>query len=430
MARPDDDLPEIEVVGGARETRTEVDVESVPSRSRRSRTPWIVGALVVALVTIAVVSSGRDEGSADDEATPSSTSTSRSTTSRAATTSRPTTTERDTGEYLSGSSAPVLRAPVNASVLLGDDEGRWRQLNLDTGWVTDIRELRGFDSYSAVPVTNGLVATTRSDLSFFSIPAAGPGALDKRLADFRVDTEDDEDHTTHQVLATGRPDRLWVLHEIWDSTGSYRSAATLVDLSGRPLTSVQPMAPWTSVANSLGVMFHAGGQAYLAHDAGVTGLGPGRVYAANGSYAALLTCDKGMSCRQTIMDLDTGETIIGGEVPGELAVDDRITMTQSEDGSIATVASPYGALGAEPWTRTLYMTRPDGRTLRSTIEGDRWSAPAWLPGDMGLLVIDGRGLVHISERDGRLAVHQIQMDLQSQMWQVLVVPHGPPRSDP
>lgn len=421
MARPDDELPEIEVVGGAREACTEVEVESVPSRSR---TPWMIAVAVAVAVLAAVgLSSQGDRTEPEEKAEPTTTSSTTEAPSTTSTSRRASTTTTPPGEYLTGSPAPVLGEPVNASLLLVGQGIVSRQVNLDTGWVTEVPELRRRDGWwEFVPVEDGIVLQTGSGPKYLTLPPIAPGALPERTqVDLGIEGLD-QFASYAGIVPSGRPDRLWRLTEPPTPDEPGRFTATLIDLTGSPLATVEAFAPWYRVGSSLGLLFDAGGHTYLASEEGVIPVGSGRIYAANDTFAAQVVCDAAFTCRQQIVDLVTGEIIADSEVPSSAIAEEALTMTQAPDGSIATQTNIVGPGSISPPSSYLYVLRPDGQSLR--IQTHLWSPPVWLPGDLGLLALDSRGVSHYVEEGGQLVEREIPGLLRENAASIVLIPHS------
>lgn len=404
MAR-DDDLPRIEVVDGQHHAHTERTVVSSGGDGRRW---WVIGVGLLAAVLVGAQLRSPDGG--EEEAAPPSTTTSvpPSTAGIA-----PTTTPADTeGRYLVDPPRALLGTPVEGTILLGSVEDGWAHLDPDTGWVEPVPAL-GRVEPEAVAAVSGGVVVTRPRVGGpvrLSLPVPEPGGSDTvHDRDFSPETEN-----LARVVAAlptgaaegpdGLTDRVWLVSAPVRPTGP-DLFASLVDLGGRLLARPFPLTSLPVHPTASGLVVNAGGRSFLLGPDGARDLGPGQAFASSRNHVGRVVCDAELACRQEIVDLGDGTVVVGAAVPTDAAVSASVTMAQADDGAIATLPTRIPAAGlttlaAVPST-DLLITRPDGWSMQLRITNPL-TAPVWLPGGRGLVVLTGLGLVHVTEADGAL----------------------------
>jgi hypothetical protein len=340
----------------------------------RRRTAFVVAGLVAVVGLGLVLGDGGDGGG--EEAAASTTTTRR----RATTTSTSSTTTLPAG--------PVLPVQTGASLLLANSSTTWTMLDLDTGTRSEV-EIQSRDPYSAVPVSGGIVAL-RGDRAEY-LPLLGPSAgVPVELG--RAD----------QVLASGRPDRVWLA--LFDDDGPFGSGgrAVLVDLSGDRIGGeLHAPAGYLQSATPSGLVFVAGGRIFVVDEDGVRLLGIGEILMSSGEALVLQSCDERARCGPVLIDTTTGAStsLAGMGTPFGISygfislADDRIAFA--------------GGGGGPEGPATITIADRSGRVLGSVPMLDLRGEPAWLPDGQGLVVPAGNGLVRISEQGGGLVAEPV-----------------------
>ena len=371
------------------------DVQHIEVGGDRTRR----GSLVALAVLLVVVVGGLLLGGGDDrrrsgtpqdgrEASSTLRRSSSSTTSSRAPTTAPTSTTVVLG--------PILPASSGAAVLIeSDSTGRWTWLDLGTGVLRSV-EVPTDEPYNVVAVRGGVVA--RRDGSAHYVPLPEGDVVDLGPAE--------------QILSAGRPDAVWLLRFGEGGTGGTAPTVRLAGLDGGVQASFAvPQMTYANGATNDGMIFTAGGRAYLARADGVHELGVGDPLSVAGPFVVLLTCDDRAECTPDVIDTRSGR---------------RRPARGSHDppaSDISALVSPTGAVAVARHQRDRGLSVYDasGRLL-----GD---APGYLADLTMQWLHDGSGLVAATQQlsivrpdgDGGLVRQPIRgVDLQPDV--VLVIP--------
>lgn len=389
MGRRDrDERPPVELWSPVDEPAQVERVELGGARSRGRRGGAVALAAVAALFAAGLLTQGGEEPEAAPSAQEERDNSPRdelkpdaagrpvtSTTVRRSTTTSTTTTTIPPG--------PVLGALTGGSTLLLADQGSWTWIDLDTG-ARGETTIRGIgDPYGIVPVRGGVVVLEVSGQATFRQVTDEVGQALGRA---------------DQVVPSGRPDRVWLVH--FDTSGN-RMVGRLVDLAGDEHLAVAVPGGWIQWGgHPTGLPFTVGGRTYFAGADGVRPLAGGELLGAVPGAVIVQACDDDARCRPHRVDLETGAVTPLGD-PSDVQ---GYFVVPGGAGDIAIVT--YGDVSSLSWYA------PDGRRL-GTVELPLLfhDGFAWLPGDLGLLVptagalsratLDGQGGV-VLERIGGL----------------------------
>lgn len=375
--------------------------------------------MVGALLLVGLVLGDRDEGTTGDSkeerdnrdraALKTTTTTAepadRSTTTRPAT----TTTTLPVG--------PVFGEPVGVSVILISTNGiTGTMVDLDTGARAEVR-LSSDDPYNSVPVRAGLVVVQQTEAMFVPLDPPSPAAVgadpqavdpveQREAAEAAAAAAAEEARSqpdpvrlgdADRVLSSGSPDSVWLIREFYEDPSQPGARAQLVDLTGRPLTDVvyvpvgYPMA-----ATEEGIVFTVGGRVYLAGERGVQPLMVGEVLDAAAGRIAVLTCDDEAVCTPEVRDLATGRSTRFESIHDPYQFGIGVTLSRS---------GALGLLSYQVGTYRLY--EPGGRELGSIDGISPQGEPAWLPGDLGVLVSGPAGVQWIAPTTDGLVSREV-----------------------
>lgn len=331
------------------------------------------------------------------------------------TTSRPSTTTTPLPV------GPVFGEPVGASVLLISTNGiTGTMVDLDTGARAEVR-LSSDDPYNSVPVRGGLALVQRTEAVFVPLDppsrtaaVGGPEAVDpvaqREAAEAAAAAAAEEARSqpdpvrlgdADRILSSGSPDSVWLIREFYEDPSQPGARAQLVDLTGQPLTEVvfvpvgYPMA-----ATEEGIVFTVGGRVYLAGEGGVQPLMVGEVLDAAAGRIAVLTCDDEAVCTPEVRDMATGRSTRFDSIHDPYQF--GIGVTLSSSGAL-------GVLSYQVGTYRLY--EPGGRELGSIDGISSQGEPAWLPGDLGVLVAGPAGVRWVAPtRDGLVSQEPLALE--------------------
>jgi hypothetical protein len=377
---PEGELQRIEVGGG---------------RSRR--VPAVAVVALAALVVAGLVLGGGDDDptSAPPQDRASSTTLERASTS----TTRPrssTTSSTSTTAVL----GPILPQATGGALVIPDQSSRWwTWLDLDSGMRREVDVRLGVDdAYSAVPVRGGLVLPRGGNAAFMPLPEGEP--VDLGPAD--------------QVVSAGLPDSVWLLRSGSGSglPGESGTVARLVGLDGSIRATVAvPQLSYAFGATAEGLIFSAGGRAYLAGPDGVEQLGVGEVLSVTDPYVALLTCDEEVRCAPELLDTRTGQRRSLPAIPYPYPY--GVSVLIAPDGRVAVIRYDQ--------VEELTVYAASGNVVGSA-EGSLANGNVrWLPGDSGLVTAQPLSIVRPDGAGGlvRVAIEGAD-DLRADL--VLVIP--------
>jgi hypothetical protein len=350
----------VEVWGA--EAPAEGDVQRIEIGAGRSRrVPAVALAAVAVLLVAGVVLGGGDDDPSGAPQEDSEASTTVERPSPSTTRPRPTTTSSTSTTVVLG---PILPEPAGAGLLLAGESGgtwRWTWLDLDTGLRRGV-ELRADDAYGAIPVRGGVVLP-RGGAAFFQPLPEGPLA---------------ELGSADQVIAAGLPDAVWLLRSGTNSglPAESGTSARLVGLDGSVRATVAvPQLSYAFGATSQGLVFTAGGRAYLARPDGVQQLAVGEVLSVADPYVVLYTCDEDAVCAPEVLDTGTGRRHSLPPIPSPYQYGTSAFVSSSGEVAVASYQQ-------QP-SLTIYDA--SGRTIGTSVDFFLSGEVRWLPGHAGLV---------------------------------------------
>jgi hypothetical protein len=333
--------------------------------------------------------------------------------------SGPTTTRSTTTTSIP--LGPVFGEPVGVSLVVLSANGVTGTIvDLDTGARAEVR-ISSNDPYGSIPVRGGLVVVQQGSAEYLPLEppslatvvtdaeAAGPVEA-REAAEAAAAAAAEEARSTlgairlgdaDRVIASGSPDSVWLIREFYEDPSQPGARAQLVDLAGRSLTEVvyvpvgYPMA-----ATDEGIVFTVGGRVYLAGEGGVQPLMVGEVLDAAAGRIAVLTCDDEAVCTPEVRDMATGRSTRFESIHDPYQF--GIGVTLSSAGALAV-------LWYQGETYRLYDS--NGQELGSIDGISSQGEPAWLPGDLGVLVAGPAGLRWVARtRDGLVSQEPPALD--------------------
>jgi hypothetical protein len=277
---------------------------------------------------------------------------------------------------------PVFGEPVGSALL--SFSGGWTVVDLDTGARREIALPTDGDPWGAVPVAGGIVM------------ASGGGAVYYNLLDGSDPTAEVELGRASQVLATGRPDRVWLISngDTFGAVPSQTARVQLVDLRGEVLRSFVLPTPYGEGALDEGLLVTQGGRIFLADERGLRAISTGTLLSSVGPRAAVLTCDDRAICAIALVDAEGTSTTLIPRAP----IGSWFSVWWDSDGARLSLQQT----GPEGSTGELVIFSAAGEPLGSYEGSLTFSGvPRWLPGDLGLIVAGSSGPQWIHEIDGR-----------------------------
>jgi hypothetical protein len=217
-----------------------------------------------------------------------------------------------------------------------------------------------------------------------------------------------------QVVSAGLPDSVWLLRSGSGSglPGESGTAARLVGLDGSIRATVAvPQLSYAFGATAEGLVFSAGGRAYLAGPDGVEQLGVGEVLSVADPFVVLFTCDEELRCAPEVVDTRSGDhrSLPGIPSPYQYSIsilvapDGRVAVTRYDGERGLTV---YDAAGKVVGSAQGYLADANVR---------------WLPGDAGLITAQPLSIIRPDGAGGLVRVPiEGADDLRSDL--VLVIP--------
>jgi hypothetical protein len=388
MGRRDQDpRPPVEVLGaeGPGESLQRVAVGG----GERGRGKGALAAVaVVAVLLVGLAIDGEDEAGApargeDDaeEGTPSAGGEDDGSSPRVSLEEGATTTSRPRRATTTTVPVPILPGS-DAQVLLVRGGRGSELLDLATGVSVGVDI--GREAFSVVPVPGGVVAADRGQARYRDLPFGDP--VDLGPAD--------------QVYGQGDGSSVWLV------TGSFYEAgrtteATLVDLSGRVLAG--PMAidqGWVLGAAGAGLLVQAGGRIYEIDATGdVRPIVSGEALGVSEGRLIARTCDDRAVCHMQVFNRElTAATTL--DVPGDTGRYGA-TVVVHPDGRRAAVQ----IFGPEPSSVVLLDLEGGPPQVVTDLFGV--SSVAWLPGDLGLLVVKPNDLLRVYQRGDKIMLEEL-----------------------
>jgi hypothetical protein len=377
--RDEDARPPIEVLGAEPEITStrHVAVGASGGTLRRGR------ALAAALAVVAVLGGGLvlgdgngDAGTAEPEERDNEDRThldkpQTSTTGRRTTTTRPPTTT-------TAPQGPPLGDPIDGALVLVEG-GTWTVVELINGRQHEVNVPRGA-AYELAVVAGGVV-----------VPAGGQ-ALYYRLLPAPPASETVDLGPADQVFAAADDEQVWLIDGLHEpgQNGAGTVDVRLVDLTGRVLRSFD--VPGRSVSAITGdtLLLSRGGRIYATEGGGLRPVATGLLAGTLPGAAVVLSCDAVASCGLWRVPLDGAPSRLLREVedPDSTYFD----WSASPEGRL--VIAQYSELTLD---QVLLLFDPSGRSLGTVPPppSDYGSMPAWLPGDLGLVLPSGSGLAAI-----------------------------------
>lgn len=284
---------------------------------------------------------------------------------------RPTTTTVQPRPLLPGSGVRLL---VIAN-------GREAELvDLSTGETLEVGVFR--DAYSAVAVRGGAVLSESRTARFRPLPSGEP-----------VDLGDAD-----QVFPHHDPDAVWLLT---DPGG--KPSVTLVGLDGHVRAGPITLRDGWVIGSSLrGMIIQAGGRIYELDDSGeVRPIASGEAIGVSEGRLVARTCDDQARCRFEVWDreLRTSRPL---DAPSTETSYYGATIAVQPGGALATMQL-YGQNGTD-----LALVDLDGGPYRLVEGVGSVSAVAWLPGDLGFVVVKQSELLRVQLRGGEILVEELR----------------------
>lgn len=336
------------------------------------------------------------------------------------TTSEPggSTTTRRTTTTTSLPVGPVFGVPVGVSLLVVSSNGTTATLvDLDTGARSEL-SLGSEDPFGSVPVRGGIVVVRQgvallvplerpslASVDVTSSEAADPvqaaeaaeAAAAAAAEEARAEVVPVRLGEADRVLASSSPDSVWLIRDFFEDTSQPGTRAQRVDLAGQPLTEVVYVpVGYPIAATDEGLVFTTGGRVYIGGEGGVRPLMVGELLDAAAGRIVVLACDDAAVCTPQVRDLAAGGSTSFSAIrdPYQLG----IGVTLSASGGLAVLSYQRG-------TYTLYD--PGGRSLGSVSGISPQGEPAWLPGDLGVVVAGAGGIRWITPAGGGLASQEL-----------------------
>lgn len=362
--RAEDDGPPVELWGSpAEEDELVQHVTIGDARSRRG--PLVMAGIVGALVVAALSIGGGDPEAGGGEQDTTTTEPDRTTTSRRPTTT--TTTSTSTTTVL----GPVLSSPSGASVLLTSQPNEWTWVDLDTGLRREL-DVRS-EAMQVVPVPGGVVMALSSGVEFRPLPDGEP----VQLHDARGDP-------AQLFPSDGRS--VWIIStEFRENESVPRAEAIEVDLAGAVVRGpITLPIPWVVGATERGVVVGLAGRTFLVDESGPRALAIGEPRAARGRTVLVVTCDDEARCAPSVVDVITGRTRQlhppGG--PGETSALDN-AYDISPDGQVLEVTFAGGS------TQVSFYDRDGTPRGSASATVDLYAPAQWLPDGLGVVALSG-----------------------------------------
>lgn len=368
MGRRDPDpRPEVEVLGpdrGVASSQT-VAVGGPRAGGPDRRRVGLVVLAVVGLLGVGLALGGEGDGEQAAPDPPSGADTTTTSEADGTTAPRPRPSSTTTTAFVP--TGPVLGEPVDGSLLLFADRS-WTLVELATGARRSVR-LPTDSPYGAIPVEGGIV--------LLGISAQGPGATFYDLSE--AEPEGRFLHEGDQIHPSGRSDAVWVSSSPGPDV-SEPVTVRLVDLAGTVLRSIVVEGTHVAGASDRGVVTSRGGRVFLVDESGAQALVTGDLLAVGPDRILVTTCADDGACRVEHLDLATGATrVLGPALPWRYGY----SASAAADGRLALVG--YGEQSP-----VLDVLAADGSSLGRIELPALGSEPLWLPGDLGLLVVDMR----------------------------------------
>lgn len=354
-----------------------------PQRPKRPTWHALAGVACASLLLLTGLALGRDDGGGAESAEREE----RDNRARATLKDQPTTTSEVMSQFAASSTTttvapggPVLGEPVGASLLMARTGSRWVWVDLDTGERQEVL-VPADEPFGAVPVRDGVVVLRAGRAWLHALPGGDPTELGP----------------AYQLLASGLPDRIWLVAQRPPPGQETGATATLVDLSGAVMSEVALPSAYVEGGTADGVVFTAGGRTYLGRSFGVEPVAQGNALAASARQVVVLACDDGAVCRPGRHDLDTGETLLYVPIPDPFNYD--VSAVLAPDGRLVEVT--YGA------SNTISLFTADGQLLGQTNAPGLQGDPVWLPDALGLLAPTGSGVRRVRAVDGEVVLEPI-----------------------
>jgi len=382
MGRGDPDpLPPIEIVGAAPSAASLQRVSTGPGGPRRPGRRWVAVIAGVVLLLLGGLALGDDEGSPEGSDPKEARDNSMKLPPQTTTTRPRTTTTRPATTTTTRPVGPVFGTPVGGGLLVYGTSG-WELVDLDTGARTE-PELPNYAAYDAVAVRGGVVLRDAGSrgASFYGLT---PDGVAEPVSLGPAD----------QVVAAGRPDRVWLIDgggQVGRDGGLANGTAIvrLVDLDGQALRTFDLAARYVSKGLPAGLVVERGGRVYLVDEAGVRPIAVGWTVGVSGDALVVLACDDEAVCEMQRRTADGARPAVLFEVPDpETAGFDSSTAV---DGR--TVLLTYGDPG--DGGQVLHFLAADGGSLGSLPSSSGAGlngVPRWLPGDHGLVAPGPMGM--------------------------------------
>lgn len=378
MGRRDPDpRPPVEVLGAEEPTTTlhRVEVGHRPAPSTRAKRALLAAAVIAVLLT------GLALGDSDDESAGTPPGGERDNSAKLALRESTTTTRQPRRPTTTTLPQPVL-AGADVRVLLFSGGRAAELLDLRTGVSTQMELDRNV--FVAVPVRGGVVASEARTAIYR--PIDGP-PVELGVADL-----------VHAV--PGNPGAVWLVADASELAGAQ---AILVGLDGTLLGGpIVASDGWIVGASAGGLIVQAGGRMYETRpDRSIHAIASGEALGVSEGRLVARRCDDTATCRVEVFDegLRSSQAI---DVPAGTGRYYGASVVVQPGGAKAAVQL-YGPAGS-----TVAIVDLGGGPHR-LIEGvDNVSAVAWLPDDLGLLLVKRSEILRAYERGDVLIVEQLR----------------------
>lgn len=378
MRRRDrDPRPPVEVLG-AELPEPSVQRVNVGGDRRRAGPGLVAVAAVVSLLVGGLVlgaPDGRDDPSA------SNSEEERDNAERVALKEDRTTTTTRRPRPTTTTVRPVPLLPGSGTRLLIIANGREAELlDLSTGESIEVQISR--DAYSAVAVQGGAVLSESRTARYRPLPEGEP-----------IDLGDAD-----QVFAHRDPTAVWLLTDSGDGP-----VVTLVGIDGRLRSApISLRDGWVIGAGDEGLIVQAGGRIYeLGSGGAVRPIASGEAMGVSEGRLLARTCDDDAVCRFEVWDRDlrTSRPI---DAPSTETSYYGATVAVQPGGDLATMQF-YGQNGTD-----LVLVDLGGGPHRVIDDVGAVSNVAWLPGDLGFVVVKQNELLRVYLRGDKVIVEELR----------------------